>query len=106
MGLNLFQMCWNRPRKKLESFIKNSDSFDKFEIYEPMFVMRNCLQIVSDSHQYDWIYYGAGVQRDHEEDLVQSWGNTGHAYRGPVNTDYVDWTLGRAKISLLFPLQH
>jgi hypothetical protein len=26
----------------------------------------NCLQIASDSHQYDCIYGGAGVQKDHE----------------------------------------
>lgn len=26
----------------------------------------NCLQIASDSHQYDRIYCGAGVQKDHE----------------------------------------
>lgn len=26
----------------------------------------NCLEIASDSHQYDRIYCGAGVQKDHE----------------------------------------
>lgn len=26
----------------------------------------NCLEISSDSHQYDRIYCGAGVQKDHE----------------------------------------
>lgn len=28
--------------------------------------MGNCLEISSDSHQYDRIYCGAGVQKDHE----------------------------------------
>ncbi|XP_053873533.1 protein-L-isoaspartate O-methyltransferase domain-containing protein 1 isoform X3 [Malaclemys terrapin pileata] len=50
----------------MESFIKNSDSFDKFEFCEPAFVVGNCLEIASDSHQYDRIYCGAGVQKDHE----------------------------------------
>lgn len=30
------------------------------------FVVGNCLQIGSDSRQYDRIYYGAGVQKDPE----------------------------------------
>lgn len=38
----------------------------RFEFCEPAFV-GNCLQIASDSHsQYDRIYCGAGVQKDHE----------------------------------------
>uniref|UniRef100_A0A2K5BVS7 Protein-L-isoaspartate O-methyltransferase domain-containing protein 1 n=1 Tax=Aotus nancymaae TaxID=37293 RepID=A0A2K5BVS7_AOTNA len=37
-----------------------------FEFCEPAFVVGNCLQIASDSHQYDRIYCGAGVQKDHE----------------------------------------
>lgn len=28
--------------------------------------MGNCLEISTDSHQYDRIYCGAGVQKDHE----------------------------------------
>uniref|UniRef100_A0A452ST87 Protein-L-isoaspartate O-methyltransferase domain-containing protein 1 n=1 Tax=Ursus americanus TaxID=9643 RepID=A0A452ST87_URSAM len=36
------------------------------EFCEPAFVVGNCLQIASDSHQYDRIYCGAGVQKDHE----------------------------------------
>lgn len=28
--------------------------------------MGNCLEIATDSHQYDRIYCGAGVQKDHE----------------------------------------
>ncbi|NP_001273711.1 protein-L-isoaspartate O-methyltransferase domain-containing protein 1 isoform 2 [Homo sapiens] len=38
----------------------------RFEFCEPAFVVGNCLQIASDSHQYDRIYCGAGVQKDHE----------------------------------------
>uniref|UniRef100_A0A5F8G470 Protein-L-isoaspartate O-methyltransferase domain-containing protein 1 n=1 Tax=Monodelphis domestica TaxID=13616 RepID=A0A5F8G470_MONDO len=40
--------------------------YDKFEFSEPAFVAGNCLEIASDSHQYDRIYCGAGVQKDHE----------------------------------------
>ncbi|KAG8570861.1 hypothetical protein GDO81_011450 [Engystomops pustulosus] len=53
-------------KEKLEAFIKYSDSFDKFEFCEPNFVVGNCLEIASDSPQYDRIYCGAGVQKDHE----------------------------------------
>ncbi|XP_068605154.1 protein-L-isoaspartate O-methyltransferase domain-containing protein 1 [Brachionichthys hirsutus] len=53
-------------REKLDEFIKNSDSFDKFEFCEPVFQVGNCLEIAPDSHQYDRIYCGAGVQKDHE----------------------------------------
>lgn len=38
----------------------------RFEFCEPVFVVGNCLEIATDSHQYDRIYCGAGVQKDHE----------------------------------------
>ncbi|OCT74719.1 hypothetical protein XELAEV_18033706mg [Xenopus laevis] len=38
----------------------------RFEFCEPSFVVGNCLEIASDSPQYDRIYCGAGVQKDHE----------------------------------------
>lgn len=41
-------------------------SFHRFEFCEPVFVVGNCLEISTDSHQYDRIYCGAGVQKDHE----------------------------------------
>nr|XP_054102447.1 protein-L-isoaspartate O-methyltransferase domain-containing protein 1 isoform X2 [Callithrix jacchus] len=65
-GIELHSDVVEYAKEKLESFIKNSDSFDRFEFCEPAFVVGNCLQIASDSHQYDRIYCGAGVQKDHE----------------------------------------
>lgn len=38
----------------------------RFEFCEPVFQVGNCLEIATDSHQYDRIYCGAGVQKDHE----------------------------------------
>ncbi|XP_066527377.1 protein-L-isoaspartate O-methyltransferase domain-containing protein 2 [Hoplias malabaricus] len=52
--------------KKLDYFIKTSDSFDKFEFCEPSFVVGNCLEIPPDSRQYDRVYCGAGVQKEYE----------------------------------------
>lgn len=40
--------------------------FHRFEFCEPIFQVGNCLEISTDSHQYDRIYCGAGVQKDHE----------------------------------------
>nr|XP_057922852.1 protein-L-isoaspartate O-methyltransferase domain-containing protein 1 isoform X1 [Doryrhamphus excisus] len=65
-GVELHKDVVEYARDKLDSFIKNSDSFDKFEFCEPVFVVGNCLEISTDSHQYDRIYCGAGVQKDHE----------------------------------------
>uniref|UniRef100_A0A3B4AHV2 Protein-L-isoaspartate O-methyltransferase domain-containing protein 1 n=1 Tax=Periophthalmus magnuspinnatus TaxID=409849 RepID=A0A3B4AHV2_9GOBI len=65
-GVELHRDVVEYARDKLEDFIKNSDSFDKFEFCEPVFVVGNCLEIATDSHQYDRIYCGAGVQKDHE----------------------------------------
>ncbi|XP_056130069.1 protein-L-isoaspartate O-methyltransferase domain-containing protein 2 [Lampris incognitus] len=53
--------------QKLDYFIKTSESFDKFEFCEPSFVMGNCLEIPPESRQYDRVYCGAGVQREHED---------------------------------------
>ncbi|KAG2461758.1 protein-L-isoaspartate O-methyltransferase domain-containing protein 2a [Polypterus senegalus] len=53
--------------QKLDTFIKTSDSFDKFEFCEPSFVAGNCLEITPGCRQYDRVYCGAGVQREHEE---------------------------------------
>lgn len=52
--------------QKLDYFIKNSDSFDKFEFCEPSFVVGNCLEIPPESRQYDRVYCGAGVQKEYE----------------------------------------
>ncbi|XP_028849559.1 protein-L-isoaspartate O-methyltransferase domain-containing protein 2a [Denticeps clupeoides] len=53
--------------QKLDFFIKTSDSFDRFEFCEPSFVAGNCLEIAPQSQQYDRVYCGAGVQREHED---------------------------------------
>ncbi|XP_051948158.1 protein-L-isoaspartate O-methyltransferase domain-containing protein 2-like [Xyrauchen texanus] len=52
--------------QKLDYFIKNSDSFDKFEVCEPVFVVGNCLEIPPECRQYDRVYCGAGVQKEYE----------------------------------------
>ncbi|XP_076826427.1 protein-L-isoaspartate O-methyltransferase domain-containing protein 1 [Brachyhypopomus gauderio] len=65
-GVELHKDVVEYAKERLEDFIKNSDSFDKFEFCEPHFVVGNCLEIASDCHQYDRIYCGAGVQKDHE----------------------------------------
>ncbi|XP_051518623.1 protein-L-isoaspartate O-methyltransferase domain-containing protein 2-like [Myxocyprinus asiaticus] len=52
--------------QKLDYFIKNSDSFDKFEVCEPTFVVGNCLEIPPECRQYDRVYCGAGVQKEYE----------------------------------------
>uniref|UniRef100_A0A8C2NMY3 Protein-L-isoaspartate (D-aspartate) O-methyltransferase domain containing 2 n=1 Tax=Capra hircus TaxID=9925 RepID=A0A8C2NMY3_CAPHI len=54
-------------KQKLEFFIRTSDSFDKFDFCEPSFVTGNCLEISPDCSQYDRVYCGAGVQKEHEE---------------------------------------
>lgn len=55
--------------QKLDYFIKTSESFDKFEFCEPSFVLGNCLEIPPESRQYDRVYCGAGVQKEHEEHM-------------------------------------
>ncbi|XP_073686949.1 protein-L-isoaspartate O-methyltransferase domain-containing protein 1-like [Garra rufa] len=65
-GVELHRDVVEYAKERLDDFIKNSDSFDRFELCEPHFVVGNCLEISSDSHQYDRIYCGAGVQKDHE----------------------------------------
>nr|XP_003462871.1 protein-L-isoaspartate O-methyltransferase domain-containing protein 2 [Cavia porcellus] len=39
----------------------------KFDFCEPSFVTGNCLEISPDCSQYDRVYCGAGVQKEHEE---------------------------------------
>lgn len=50
-----------RPRARLTPALLR-----RFEFCEPVFQVGNCLEISTDSHQYDRIYCGAGVQKDHE----------------------------------------
>ena len=39
----------------------------RFEFCEPCFVAGNCLEIAPESRQYDRVYCGAGVQKEHED---------------------------------------
>ncbi|XP_042159857.1 protein-L-isoaspartate O-methyltransferase domain-containing protein 2a isoform X1 [Oncorhynchus tshawytscha] len=66
-GVELHQDVIEYAYQKLEFFIKTSDSFDRFEFCEPCFVIGNCLEIAPESGQYDRVYCGAGVQREHED---------------------------------------
>ncbi|XP_068454388.1 protein-L-isoaspartate O-methyltransferase domain-containing protein 2-like isoform X2 [Clinocottus analis] len=66
-GIELHADVIDYAYQKLDSFIKTSDSFDKFEFCEPSFVAGNCLEIPPESRQYDRVYCGAGVQKEHED---------------------------------------
>ncbi|XP_054602290.1 protein-L-isoaspartate O-methyltransferase domain-containing protein 2 isoform X1 [Nothobranchius furzeri] len=66
-GIELHADVMDYAYQKLDSFIKTSDSFDKFEFCEPSFVVGNCLEIPPESRHYDRVYCGAGVQKEHED---------------------------------------
>ncbi|XP_010122127.1 PREDICTED: protein-L-isoaspartate O-methyltransferase domain-containing protein 2 isoform X2 [Chlamydotis macqueenii] len=66
-GVELHSDVIEYAKQKLDFFIKTSDSFDKFEFCEPSFVIGNCLEISPDCTQYDRVYCGAGVQKEHED---------------------------------------
>ncbi|KAM9343171.1 protein-L-isoaspartate O-methyltransferase domain-containing protein 2 [Pholidichthys leucotaenia] len=66
-GIELHADVIEYAYQKLDSFIKTSESFDKFEFCEPSFVVGNCLEIPPESRQYDRVYCGAGVQKEHED---------------------------------------
>nr|XP_040049119.1 protein-L-isoaspartate O-methyltransferase domain-containing protein 2-like [Gasterosteus aculeatus aculeatus] len=69
-GIELHADVIDYAYQKLDTFIKTSDSFDKFEFCEPSFVAGNCLEIPpSESRQYDRVYCGAGVQKEHEDHM-------------------------------------
>uniref|UniRef100_A0A8C6S5W6 Uncharacterized protein n=1 Tax=Neogobius melanostomus TaxID=47308 RepID=A0A8C6S5W6_9GOBI len=70
-GIELHSDVIEYANQKLDSFIKTSDSFDRFEFCEPSFVAGNCLEIPPDSRQYDRVYCGAGVQKEHEDFMKQ-----------------------------------
>ncbi|XP_051515911.1 protein-L-isoaspartate O-methyltransferase domain-containing protein 2-like [Myxocyprinus asiaticus] len=66
-GVELHEDVIEYAYQKLDFFIKTSDSFDRFEFCEPCFVVGNCLEIAPEIRQYDRVYCGAGVQKEHEE---------------------------------------
>ncbi|XP_021528173.2 protein-L-isoaspartate O-methyltransferase domain-containing protein 2 isoform X1 [Aotus nancymaae] len=65
-GVELHSDVIEYAKQKLDFFIRTSDSFDKFDFCEPSFVIGNCLEISPDCSQYDRVYCGAGVQKEHE----------------------------------------
>ncbi|XP_041508524.1 protein-L-isoaspartate O-methyltransferase domain-containing protein 2-like isoform X1 [Microtus oregoni] len=66
-GVELHSDVIEYAKQKLDVFIRTSDSFDKFDFCEPLFVTGNCLEIAPDCCQYDRVCCGAGVQKEHEE---------------------------------------
>ncbi|XP_041497721.1 protein-L-isoaspartate O-methyltransferase domain-containing protein 2 isoform X3 [Microtus oregoni] len=66
-GVELHSDVTEYAKQKLDVFIRTSDSFDKFDFCEPLFVTGNCLEIAPDCCQYDRVYCGAAVQKEHEE---------------------------------------
>ncbi|XP_041503531.1 protein-L-isoaspartate O-methyltransferase domain-containing protein 2-like isoform X2 [Microtus oregoni] len=66
-GVELHSDVTEYAKQKLNVFIRTSDSFDKFDFCEPLFVTGNCLEIAPDCCQYDRVCCGAGVQKEHEE---------------------------------------
>ncbi|KAM9057417.1 protein-L-isoaspartate O-methyltransferase domain-containing protein 2 isoform 2-T3 [Megaptera novaeangliae] len=66
-GVELHSDVTEYAKQKLDFFIRTSDSFDKFDFCEPCFVTGNCLELSPACSQYDRVYCGAGVQKQHEE---------------------------------------
>ncbi|XP_077191967.1 protein-L-isoaspartate O-methyltransferase domain-containing protein 2 [Paroedura picta] len=66
-GVELHSDVIEYAKQKLDFFIRTSDSFDKFEFCEPSFVSGNCLELSPECTQYDRVYCGAGVQKEHED---------------------------------------
>ncbi|MBW01880.1 Protein-L-isoaspartate O-methyltransferase domain-containing protein 2, partial [Eschrichtius robustus] len=66
-GVELHSDVTEYAKQKLDFFIRTSDSFDKFDFCEPCFVTGNCLELSPACSQYDRVYCGAGVQKEHEE---------------------------------------
>lgn len=55
-------MRWAQDAACAQPFV----SLLRFEFCEPSFVVGNCLEIPPESRQYDRVYCGAGVQKEHE----------------------------------------
>ncbi|XP_012676251.1 protein-L-isoaspartate O-methyltransferase domain-containing protein 2a [Clupea harengus] len=66
-GVELHSDVIEYAYQKLEFFTLTSHSFDRFELCVPSFVVGNCLEIAPESRQYDRVYCGAGVQKEHED---------------------------------------
>lgn len=63
-----FQNCENNLFDELSYFCLTQAFFTfRFEFCEPSFVIGNCLEISPDCTQYDRVYCGAGVQKEHED---------------------------------------
>ncbi|XP_036085002.1 protein-L-isoaspartate O-methyltransferase domain-containing protein 2 isoform X2 [Rousettus aegyptiacus] len=66
-GVELHSDVIEYAKQKLDFFIRTSSSFDKFDFCEPSFVPGNCLELSPGCSQYDRVYCGAGVQKQHED---------------------------------------
>lgn len=59
-------MCHRRPHGRVRTHVAPVSPC-RFEFCEPSFVAGNCLEIPPESRQYDRVYCGAGVQKEHED---------------------------------------
>nr|KAF6330673.1 protein-L-isoaspartate (D-aspartate) O-methyltransferase domain containing 2 [Myotis myotis] len=100
-GVELHPDVIEYAKQKLDFFIRTSDSFDKFDFCEPSFVPGNCLELSPDCSQYDRVYCGAGVQKEHE-DYMKSLLKVGGILVMPLEEK--DLLHGKPKRSWLFPL--
>ncbi|XP_022091065.1 uncharacterized protein LOC110979514 isoform X2 [Acanthaster planci] len=65
-GLELHGDVIEYAKERLDSFIRESSSFDQYEFCEPKFVQGNGLLLCSGCRTYDRVYCGAACPAEHE----------------------------------------